>query len=67
MQAGRRCPAGGEVVYAGDGYSDRCAALAADRVFATGTSRDYLDERDIRFATLTDFRALALDVDVARS
>ena len=29
----------GEVAYAGDGYSDRCAALAATRVFATGAGR----------------------------
>ena len=26
----------GEVAYAGDGHSDYCAALAADRVYATG-------------------------------
>ena len=30
-------PAGEPVVFAGDGYSDRCAALAAERVFATGS------------------------------
>ena len=27
----------GEVAYAGDGHSDYCAALAADRVYATGS------------------------------
>ena len=31
-------PAGVPVVFAGDGYSDRCVALAAERVFATGGS-----------------------------
>ncbi len=34
----RSLPAGRPLVYAGDGTSDRCAALAADRVFA----RDWL-------------------------
>jgi 2-hydroxy-3-keto-5-methylthiopentenyl-1-phosphate phosphatase len=48
----------GEIVYAGDGYSDYCAALAADRVFATGGLARYLDERDVPYEPLTDFRAL---------
>jgi 2-hydroxy-3-keto-5-methylthiopentenyl-1-phosphate phosphatase len=49
----------GEVVYAGDGHSDYCAALAADRVYATGSLARYLDERGVDFEPLTDFRALA--------
>jgi 2-hydroxy-3-keto-5-methylthiopentenyl-1-phosphate phosphatase len=53
-------PAGVEVVYAGDSHSDLCAALAADRVFATGNLARWLRERDVPFANLTDFRALAL-------
>jgi len=53
-------PAGVEVVYAGDSHSDLCAALAADRVFATGNLARWLRERDIPFANLTDFRALTL-------
>jgi 2-hydroxy-3-keto-5-methylthiopentenyl-1-phosphate phosphatase len=51
-------PDDGEIVYAGDGYSDFCAALAADRVFATGSLARYLDERDVPYEPLTDFRAL---------
>ena len=49
----------GEVAYAGDGHSDYCAALAADRVYATGSLARYLDERGVAFEPLTDFRALA--------
>jgi len=49
----------GEVVYAGDGHSDYCAALAADRVYATGSLAGYLDSRGVRYEPLTDFRALA--------
>jgi len=49
----------GEVVYAGDGYSDYCAALAADRVFATGSLARYLDERRVAYEPLTDFSAVA--------
>jgi 2-hydroxy-3-keto-5-methylthiopentenyl-1-phosphate phosphatase len=48
----------GKIVYAGDGYSDYCAALAADRVFATGSLTRYLDERGVPYEPLTDFRAL---------
>jgi 2-hydroxy-3-keto-5-methylthiopentenyl-1-phosphate phosphatase len=49
----------GEIVYAGDGHSDYCAALAADRVYATGSLARYLDERGVVFEPLTDFHALA--------
>jgi len=33
----------GRVVYVGDGYSDRCPALAADRVFARAGLAEYLE------------------------
>ena len=49
----------GEVAYAGDGHSDYCAALAADRVYATGSLARYLDERGVAFEPLTDFHAFA--------
>ena len=44
-----------DVVYVGDGYSDRCAALAAQRVFATGTLASYLAARDVPFERFDDF------------
>jgi 2-hydroxy-3-keto-5-methylthiopentenyl-1-phosphate phosphatase len=46
---------GGEVVYVGDGYSDRCAAEASDRVFATKGLARYLDERGIPYERFDDF------------
>jgi 2-hydroxy-3-keto-5-methylthiopentenyl-1-phosphate phosphatase len=46
----------GEVVYVGDGYSDRCAAVGAARVFATGGLAGYLNERVIRDEPFEDFR-----------
>ena len=49
----------GEVVYVGDGYSDRCAALAADRIFATAGLARYLAGRGIAFERFDDFRGLA--------
>jgi 2-hydroxy-3-keto-5-methylthiopentenyl-1-phosphate phosphatase len=49
----------GAVVYGGDGYSDRCAALAADRLFATGSLAAWLDEQSVPYEPLTDFHALA--------
>jgi len=52
-------PKGGEVVFAGDGYSDRCAALAADRVFARDGLASWLKSRSVPFEPLTDFHALA--------
>ena len=49
----------GEVVYVGDGYSDRCAALASDRVFATAGLARYLAEQGKPFEPFTDFLALS--------
>ena len=61
-ECGEPCKRGdlpdGHDVYAGDGYSDYCAALAADRVYATGSLARYLDERGVAYEPLTDFRAL---------
>lgn len=51
-------PVGEAVVFAGDGYSDRCAALAADRVFATGGLAAYLERCGVPFEPLTDFYEL---------
>ena len=51
-------PAGEPIVFAGDGYSDRCAALAAERVFATGSLATYLERRGVPFEPLTDFHDL---------
>ena len=48
----------GEVVYVGDGYSDRCAALAADLVFATSGLARYLAGRGVPFEQFDDFRTL---------
>jgi 2-hydroxy-3-keto-5-methylthiopentenyl-1-phosphate phosphatase len=50
----------GPVAYVGDGYSDRCAALAATRVFATGGLAEWLASRDVayeRFGDLYDVLA----------
>jgi 2-hydroxy-3-keto-5-methylthiopentenyl-1-phosphate phosphatase len=49
-----------ETVYAGDGYSDHCAALAATRVFARAGLARYLDDEGVPyepFETLDDISA----------
>ena len=59
----------GFVVYIGDGYSDRCAALAADRVFATRALATYLAEHGAdheRFDDFRDVRKVLADELVAR-
>ena len=51
--------AGEPYVYVGDGYSDRCAALAADRVFARDALARHLDGLGVAyepFETLHDVR-----------
>jgi 2-hydroxy-3-keto-5-methylthiopentenyl-1-phosphate phosphatase len=49
----------GEVVYVGDGYYDRCAALAADRVFARAGLADFLDQARVRYERFEDFHDVA--------
>jgi 2-hydroxy-3-keto-5-methylthiopentenyl-1-phosphate phosphatase len=49
----------GEIVYIGDGYSDRCAAEASDRVFATRGLAAYLAERGTDFEPFEDFHSVA--------
>ena len=44
----------GEVAYVGDGYSDRCAALAAARVFASGGLALYLDQHAVPYEPFDD-------------
>ena len=46
-------------MYVGDGYSDRCAALVADRVFATGGLARYLEALGIAYHPFTDFFDIA--------
>jgi 2-hydroxy-3-keto-5-methylthiopentenyl-1-phosphate phosphatase len=52
-------PRNGETVFVGDGYSDRCAALAADRVFARDGLARYLDRESVAYEPFTDFVQLA--------
>ena len=46
-------------VYAGDGFSDRCVALAATRVFARDGLARYLEGRGTPFERFDDFLDLA--------
>jgi 2-hydroxy-3-keto-5-methylthiopentenyl-1-phosphate phosphatase len=52
-------PANGEVIYVGDGYSDRCAAQAADRIFARDGLARYLDEQDVTYEPFDDLHDVA--------
>jgi 2-hydroxy-3-keto-5-methylthiopentenyl-1-phosphate phosphatase len=52
-------PANGEVVYVGDGYSDRCAALAADRIFARRGLAEYLDDQGVAYEPFDDLHQIA--------
>jgi 2-hydroxy-3-keto-5-methylthiopentenyl-1-phosphate phosphatase len=73
------CPACGEpckrsalpsedVVYVGDGYSDRCPAQAATRVFATGQLAQWLEDKGVAHERFMDFYDVlaALDAEEAR-
>ena len=48
--------AGEPYVYVGDGYSDRCAALAAERVFARDSLAAYLEGQRLAYEPFEDLR-----------
>jgi 2-hydroxy-3-keto-5-methylthiopentenyl-1-phosphate phosphatase len=52
-----------EVVYVGDGYSDRCVALGAARVFARDGLAEYLTRVGHPFEPFGDFDELATALD----
>jgi len=56
----QRLDGGRPVVYVGDGYSDRCAALDADRRFARRSLARYLDERGVEYTPFDDFDQIRL-------
>ena len=49
----------GEFAYAGDGFSDRCVARLATRVFARDGLALYLEERSVPFERFADFYDVA--------
>ena len=51
--------AGTPYVYVGDGYSDRCAALAAERVFARDGLARYLEKREVAYEPFDDLLDVA--------
>jgi HAD superfamily phosphoserine phosphatase-like hydrolase len=56
----RSLPEARPLVFVGDGWSDRCASLAADRVFARTGLAEYLEEEGVpfeRYDTLRDVAA----------
>jgi 2-hydroxy-3-keto-5-methylthiopentenyl-1-phosphate phosphatase len=47
---------GEEIVFVGDGVSDHCAALAADRVFARDGLARYLEGAEVPYERFSDLR-----------
>jgi 2,3-diketo-5-methylthio-1-phosphopentane phosphatase len=56
---------GTEVVYVGDGYSDRCAAENADRVFARRGLARWLEERGVAYEPFEDFVQIARSLEAS--
>lgn len=56
---------GDEVVYIGDGHSDRCAAEDADLVFARRGLSRWLDERGRPYEPFEDFHSVVFALDRA--
>jgi len=55
----RSLPEERPLVFVGDGWSDRCASLAADRVFARSGLADYLDEQRVSYERYDTFHDVA--------
>ena len=51
----RSLPDGDPLVFVGDGWSDRCASLACDRVFARTGLAAYLDEQGVAYEPYETF------------
>ena len=51
--------AGEPYVYVGDGYSDRCAALAAERIFARDSLASHLDHLGVAYEGFYDLHDVA--------
>ena len=58
---------GSELVYIGDGYSDRCAGESADRVFATGGLATHLESKRISYEGFRDFFAVSVALASSRT
>lgn len=67
---GQACKRGslpdGDVVYVGDGYSDRCAALAATRVFARDGLARHFDEHGVPYEPFETLEDVAAALDARR-
>jgi 2-hydroxy-3-keto-5-methylthiopentenyl-1-phosphate phosphatase len=55
----RSLPNDHPLVFVGDGYSDRCASLACERVFARDSLARYLDEQGVSFEPFDSLRDVA--------
>jgi 2-hydroxy-3-keto-5-methylthiopentenyl-1-phosphate phosphatase len=55
----RSLPLGQPIVFVGDGWSDRCAALACERVFARAGLASYLDEQGFPYESYETFHDVA--------
>jgi 2-hydroxy-3-keto-5-methylthiopentenyl-1-phosphate phosphatase len=55
----RSLPLERPIVFVGDGWSDRCASLAADRVFARAGLADFLTEQGVPFERYDTFHDVA--------
>jgi 2-hydroxy-3-keto-5-methylthiopentenyl-1-phosphate phosphatase len=66
LTCGEPCKRGGVAgepyVYVGDGYSDRCAALAAERIFARDSLAAFLEREGVPFERFDDLADVAARV-----